>query len=379
MLIDEPVVALRGLSMTLESLSGVLLPLDTNWVSGMVKVATTGGYADADALPTPIADGGAGAFDLQFSSAEVANYGSLRVRVFDDAANLIAEYEDSVSDAAGDYVALDQPLAALRTLSASLVDSSDVAIPAGTSWVAGMAKVSKAGAAFVNAANLPVAVSGAGDGAFSLELSTGEVDTEGRVRVRFYDASAVLLREYVVVVREALAAETNPGVVDIGTTATESSIRDRAKSLIEAIVPTADSRVRFRSYRNEGGADFETWANDNPASAHRRFQARGVGDETAPAVTNTTTDMREMRVTILVAYPQTGRWGADGALDRDDVMDLDWGLINGQVGIYGMAGFTDDGAAMCTCLGAEKIGIRKGTTCDLLEISARFAFYRRVT
>lgn len=91
-----------------------------------------------------------------------------------------------------------EPLEALRTLSATLYDTNGDLLPAATVWSAGMVKVSKAGGAFTNTVNLPTSVSGGGDGDFDLVLDLTEVDTIGNLRIRFYDDAlgTNLLAEY---------------------------------------------------------------------------------------------------------------------------------------------------------------------------------------
>ena len=159
-------------------------------------------------------------------------------------------------------------------------------------------------------------------------------------------------------------------------TSTAAAIRDQVRTLIASLTPTALSADKFRSYRNEGGADFEDWAEKNAAASLRRFQARDDGNEDPPEVSDTLVDMRHLTILIVVAYPHTARYGADQALDRDDVMDLDWGLINGKIGIYGRANFT--GAYDCTPLGAER-SVTRGTNVDFLEVRMRLSYYRTVT
>ncbi len=157
---------------------------------------------------------------------------------------------------------------------------------------------------------------------------------------------------------------------------TQAAIRDRVRSLIEALTPTILAADRFRSYRNEGNGDFQTWAESIPSAALRRFQARFDGGEEPPEVSDTLTDMRHATMIIIVAYPHTARYGADQALDRDDAIDSDWGLLNGKLGIYSRASYS--GTYDCTPLGAEREVIR-GTSCDFLEVRARFSYYRTVT
>lgn len=92
-----------------------------------------------------------------------------------------------------------EPVEALRTLSATIYDVDGDLVPAAFTWLAGMVRISKAGGAFANTANLPNSVSGGGDGDFDLVLTTTEVDTIGNIRVRFYDdaVGTNLLAEYV--------------------------------------------------------------------------------------------------------------------------------------------------------------------------------------
>ncbi len=158
--------------------------------------------------------------------------------------------------------------------------------------------------------------------------------------------------------------------------ATEAAIRDRIRTLIAAIAPTSHTADKFRAYLNEGGGNFADWVEANPQGCARRFLARAEGTEDPPEVSNTDTDLRHFVIVLQVAYPQTGRYGADQALDRDDVIDQDWGLINGEIGIYGRANFS--GAHDCTPLGAERSVVR-GNGADLLEVSARFLYYRTIT
>lgn len=158
---------------------------------------------------------------------------------------------------------------------------------------------------------------------------------------------------------------------------TAAAIRDRITALIASLTPQADERTPFRAHRNEGRADFTAWAEANAAGAHRRFQVRDDGTEEPPEVSNTDTDMRHITYVVRVAYPQTGRWGKYGALDRDDVIDLDWGLINGLggIGIYGRGNFFS--GHDCTPLGATR-ETEIGESVDFLVVRARFSYYRDV-
>ncbi len=154
--------------------------------------------------------------------------------------------------------------------------------------------------------------------------------------------------------------------------ATVEAIRDRLYTLIEGLTPLALSADRFRRYRNEGKADFETWANAGPAGALRRFQVRADSHE-GPDVSNTDFDARIVTFRITVAYPQTARTGPDQAMDRDDAMDSDFRLIDRALGFYGRANFsaTHD----CTPLGTTPPTPVSGAACDFLEATASFRYY----
>ena len=76
-----------------------------------------------------------------------------------------------------------------------------------------------------------------------------------------------------------------------------------------------------------------------------------------------------------IAYPHTARYGADQAMDRDDVIDQDWGAINSKVGIYSRASYSS--THDCTPLGATHT-VERGTSCDFLRIEMRLSHYRTV-
>ena len=159
-------------------------------------------------------------------------------------------------------------------------------------------------------------------------------------------------------------------------TTTVSAIRDRIIALIASRTPTSLADDKFRAFRNELGADFRDWAEKHPDAAFRRFQVREVGDDEGPDVSNG--DIERVRVTfeIVIAYPQTHRYGADSAMDRDDCINADWLLVNAAVGIYGRANFS--GAHDCTPLGAVKTR-ETGEGVDFMVVEAQFEYVRSVS
>ena len=157
--------------------------------------------------------------------------------------------------------------------------------------------------------------------------------------------------------------------------ATAEAIRDRIMSLIEAITPTM-AKPAFLRYRNEDGADFDAWAEKNPAAALRRFQVREVGDDELPHTSSVLEERVRTRFALRVAYPQTHRYGAANAMDRDDVMNQDWLKINAAVGIYGGANFT--GSHDCIPLGAIK-SRESGGKIDFLVVAIDVEYLRSTT
>lgn len=163
--------------------------------------------------------------------------------------------------------------------------------------------------------------------------------------------------------------------------ATAESIRDRIYALIEAITPTSLTSDKFRRYRNEDGADFQAWAEGHATAALRRFQVREVGDDEPPLVTHLTRETVRVRYAITLAYPQTHRYGAANAMDRDDVMNQDWKQIKYAItgtGGVARANFTSavDGEYDCTPLASSTKTREQGGKVDYLVISVEFEYIR---
>lgn len=159
-------------------------------------------------------------------------------------------------------------------------------------------------------------------------------------------------------------------------TATQEAIRDRVYTLIEALSPSLLGSTKFRRYRNEGDADFDAFAEQNPSAALRRFQVREVGDDELPTVSNVTTERVRLKLEIRIAYPQTQRYGSAAGMDRDDVMNADWLKINYAVGLYGRGNFSSTND--CTPLGATKTR-EQGSNVDYLVVAAEYEYLRSTT
>jgi hypothetical protein len=159
-------------------------------------------------------------------------------------------------------------------------------------------------------------------------------------------------------------------------TTTPEAIRDRMITVIEALTPASDTGVRFRRYRNEGGADFKAWADANPNAARRRFQVRTTGRTQVPATSNTDVEEHQIEVIITLAFPKTGRDGPAQALDRDDTLDADQFQIDKACGMLGRANFTPSSYPDATWLEGVPGDRVEGETCDFAEL--RYVmFYKR--
>lgn len=157
--------------------------------------------------------------------------------------------------------------------------------------------------------------------------------------------------------------------------ATAAAIRDRIHSLIEDLSPVTLSGDKFRRWRNEGAGDFADAMEKIPSSCLRRFQARQVLTDEPPLVSDTINELVRLRIDLSIAYPQTGRFGPDNALDRDDVIQQDRRAINQAVGLYGRGNFsaTHD----CTPLPATSEMVR-GDAVDFLVFKLEYEFFRSV-
>lgn len=80
------------------------------------------------------------------------------------------------------------------------------------------------------------------------------------------------------------------------------------------------------------------------------------------------------RMQIRIAYPHDKRAGAQGARDRDDIIDADWRKIDYNCGIYGAGNFPVGSTHNCTPIRCEKT-IERGESCDFLVIDWEAMYY----
>ncbi len=149
---------------------------------------------------------------------------------------------------------LNEPIAKLRTLSTTLLAADgETLLSLATAWLAGMVKVSRNGATFVDAANLPVAVTGGGDGAFDFELSLAEVATPGTIRVRFYDALGELIGEFTDEVEATVDEHIRQNETNASERVLEATIYDTNGDLLAADTEWSAGMVKI----SKAGAAFE--------------------------------------------------------------------------------------------------------------------------
>jgi hypothetical protein len=156
---------------------------------------------------------------------------------------------------------------------------------------------------------------------------------------------------------------------------TAEAIRDRLIAVIEGLTPVSLSGDKFRAYRNEGGADFQSWAEANPPGAFRRVQVRDTGEDESPEVSNTDCEERKVTFSILVAYPQTSRTGKGAALDRDDVIQQDRRSIDKAIGMIGRANLSHPYPDACWLKDGSDAPTRvEGNGVDFLEFRYQYLF-----
>lgn len=170
-------------------------------------------------------------------------------------------------------------------------------------------------------------------------------------------------------------ATTTTSYPQLSNATTKEAIRDHIIALITAIDPDVMSGDRFRAYRNERGAKFVEAMEAAPAGALRRFQVRDTGQDEPPAVSSVDHERQLVTFQIQISYPQTGRYGADQALDRDDVMESDRKQLEQTVGLYGQANFVtpnpDAGWRDCTVDRVE------GDAVDFLVVTLTLEFLQQ--
>lgn len=157
---------------------------------------------------------------------------------------------------------------------------------------------------------------------------------------------------------------------------TLEAILDRCSDLIELVDPIRLTDTRFRRFRAENGDDFREQMERAPDGCLRRFHVDlGESDE-IPLVNNTDAAEYQIVAEIVVAYAQTNRAGAEGAISRRACIDDDWKEIDFNLGITGRGNFS--GAHDCTPLGCTKT-IEKGDGVDFLIIRAQYQYMREST
>jgi hypothetical protein len=250
----------------------------------------------------------------------------------------------------------------------------------GLAFSAGELQISKNGAALANTAGT---VTDRGDGVYVYEATADELDTLGALALKV-EKSGVRLALYQAAQVGVTFAQVDDGISYpvLANATTASEIRDRIYAVIEGLVPDMLGGDLFRRYRNELDADFRAWCTANAAGAFRRFQVRDTGRRELPDNSETGYEFHVVTFEILVAYPQTHRYGSDNAMDRDDVAYDDARLINAAVGWAAKPNFTFSAGPPAipdaTPLGAFERDRQSVRGVDLLVVEARFRYIRNV-
>lgn len=155
-------------------------------------------------------------------------------------------------------------------------------------------------------------------------------------------------------------------------TTTSAAIRDRIVTVIEALVPTTQSNVRFRHHREE--FDFRGWADGHPDACLRRFSVRDLGDAKPALVSNTDVELVRAIFEIVIAYPLSYRFGSGNLLGVEDVIDQDRHQVEHVAGMRGYANFTAATGAEASWVDGETA--RETGATRRLVIAQTMEFYR---
>lgn len=167
---------------------------------------------------------------------------------------------------------------------------------------------------------------------------------------------------------------TSTPPVPSGVTTT-ASIRDRILDVIDALTPAVMTSPRFLRYRHEGAGDFVAWAEQQPAACLRRFSVRSFAAPSVPLVSNTDVEVVRVVFEVTIAYPQTHRYGAQNALDRDDVAEADRKQIENAIGLNGGANFVSP-YPPATWVDAQPAVLLQGQSVDFHVLRQTMEFAR---
>jgi hypothetical protein len=161
-------------------------------------------------------------------------------------------------------------------------------------------------------------------------------------------------------------------------TTTAGAIRQRIIDVIKGLAPSSDTEIPFKPYLNQGAAAFRADCEQAPQGCARRFQVRDVGIDQPPPISNTDVEEREVTYEVVIAYPQTHRWGSGAALDRDDAMSADQHQIEHAIGMCGRANFTSPTYPDAFWRSGETIR-EVGNGVDFLVITQTMGFKRSMS
>jgi hypothetical protein len=158
-------------------------------------------------------------------------------------------------------------------------------------------------------------------------------------------------------------------------TTTAAAVRDAMLTLVEAITPAVHAQTRFERFREQ--VDFRTWAEQHPDACLRRVSIRSTGDVTPPAVTNTDIEWVSTELECVVAYPTSGRFGANHLTELDDAISSDMQKIEHRIGTNGYAAYASQtaGATVTTIEASRDDG--QAVTFGVLRLAC--GFYRVMT
>lgn len=160
---------------------------------------------------------------------------------------------------------------------------------------------------------------------------------------------------------------------------TEAAIVTHMREVIRLLGPEFDAGEPFKPYDTENDENedaFRRWCEDNVGACYRWFDVRSMGDSKTPSASSVYIEERECMIRIMVAYPQTGRFGDDQALARHKVMEADRARIERATGMVGVANFSDPNPD-ASCLETVTDPRLEGAGVDFLVMTHRMIYVRQ--
>lgn len=140
--------------------------------------------------------------------------------------------------------------------------------------------------------------------------------------------------------------------------------------LLEVVTPSIHAGTPFRAHRET--QPFRVWAEQHAATCLRRFSIRYLGDFAPATVSNMVVEETSDTFEVVIAYPTSGRFGADIMTSLDDAVFSDQVQVHAAIGPPGYQSLE----AQATVISEEGWTREEGDQVTFAVIRYRVDFYR---